>query len=95
MAAAENENSQRVGIVRIAYFHQSYPRGGPDNEFIRVVTSMIETVPIRSSALYLIAGSNLWANSVEFMLFVLSPFVRVRTRVISGKYGNAVMVGFC
>jgi hypothetical protein len=89
MAASENENLQRIGIVRIAYFHQSYPRGGPDNEFIRAATSIIEAVPIRTSAVYLASGSSLWAKSCELILLVLSPFVRVRTRVISGKYCNA------
>ena len=85
MVASEQESAQRLGIVRVAYFHDTYPDGGPNNELLRTLSRVIEAVPIRSNALYMVCGSNLWANTIELLLLLVSPFLRLRTRLIRGK----------
>jgi len=82
--ATESESVQRLGIVRVGYFHQRYPRGGPDQELIRMSVQMIEAVPIRSVAFYLVAGSNLWSQTVELIVLLARPWLRVRTRILNG-----------
>ena len=82
--ATELESVQRLGIVRLAYFHQSYPRGGPDKDLIRLKMQIIEAVPARCVAFYLISGNSVWAQTVDLLVLFASPFLRVRTRIIGG-----------
>jgi hypothetical protein len=82
--AAESESVQRQGIVRVGYFHQSYPRGGPDQELIRMSVQLIEAVPVRSVALYLVAGSSLWLQTIDLIVLLARPWLRVRTRIVTG-----------
>jgi hypothetical protein len=82
--ATESESVQRLGIVRVGYFHQSYPRGGPDQDLIRMSVQMIEAVPIRSVAFYLVAGSSLWSQTMDLIVLLARPWLRVRTRIVSG-----------
>jgi hypothetical protein len=85
MVQSQNEISQRLGIVRVVYFHQRYPSGGPDNELLRLMVPIMEAVPVRCVAIYAVSGSGLWSQTVDLFLLLLSPFLRVRTRTISGK----------
>jgi hypothetical protein len=97
-AAAEQENVQRLGIVRVGYFHQSYPTGGPDNDLIRMSIKIIEAVPIRCVAFYLVSGSSLWSKTLELFSLFASPFIRVRTRTINGTFksvGPNKFTNFC
>jgi hypothetical protein len=84
--ATESESVQRLGIVRVGYFHQRYPRGGPDQDLIRMSVQMIEAVPIRSVAFYLVAGSSVWTQTMELIVLLARPWLRVRTRIVSGTF---------
>ena len=84
--ATESESIQRLGIVRIGYFHQNSIRGGVDNDLLRLSLRIIESVPIRCVAMYLVAGSNVWSNTMDFMVMLAGPFLRVRMRIVNGTF---------
>jgi len=83
---SEIESVQRLGIVRVGYFHHRYPMGGPDNELIRMSLRIIDSVPIRSVAFYLFSGSSLWSQTLDLMVILCRPWLRVRTRIVSGTF---------
>jgi hypothetical protein len=86
MVATDSEQVQKLGVVRIAYLLDQYPEGGPDNELMRMGVKVQESVPLRPNALYVIANSSFWIPTVELLLVLCTPFMRVRTRTIAGEY---------
>lgn len=93
--ASELENVQRLGIVRLAYFHNSYPHGGPDQDLIRLQVQIIDAVPIRCVAFYLLSGDSVWAQTVNLMILLATPFLRVRTRTMCGSYYENMYTLLC
>lgn len=93
--ATESESVQRLGIVRIGYFHQSSIRGGVDNDLLRLSVRIIEAVPIRCVAMYLVSGSNVWSNTMDLIVMLAGPFLRVRMRIVNGSFYENLYTLLC
>ena len=80
----DNENAQRMGIVRIFYLLDDWYSF--DYEVARQRVNVANAVPIRFAACYAIFHNSLWGQVVDCVIHMLTQFVRVRTRSICGEF---------
>jgi hypothetical protein len=80
-----NENAQRLGIIRLVYLLGSEPKHFGYQNMLRALKQW-DALPFRHSAIYCITPSSSWDHVIDVAINMASPFVRLRTRAVTGEW---------
>ena len=84
MSLAEDEETQRRGLVSVLYQVGDSPPSY-DFELLRREVTFVRGLPIRIVAIHFCASTQLWMQVVDLAIHMASPFMRFRIRCHYGK----------
>ena len=82
--AREDVSVQKLGCVAITYLLDKYPSGGVNFELISKMGRTAACTPMRGVAHYIICHERVWSSVIELGTYVVGPYIKLRTRMISG-----------
>jgi hypothetical protein len=84
--AVEDIQSQKLGVIVVVYNLGGFPKGGNDWEKSRRrLSQVVKSMPIRFDAFLPCFDDIIWDAFVRYFSFMVSRFLRVRFRPLSGK----------
>mmetsp|Transcript_1523 Transcript_1523/g.3774 ORF Transcript_1523/g.3774 Transcript_1523/m.3774 type:complete len:349 (-) Transcript_1523:171-1217(-) len=83
--AVEDPMSQKRGVIVVVYNLGGFPKHGNDWEKSRRLAQMLRSLPIRIDAFFVCFDDAMWSTVVEGFSFMVTRFLRVRFRPLSGS----------
>ena len=84
LMARHDEQFQKLGCVAITYLLDKYPKDGVNFELISKMGRTAACTPMRGVAHYIICHERVWSSVIELGTYVVGPYIKLRTRMISG-----------
>jgi hypothetical protein len=83
---ALDAEAQKLGVVVVVYNLGGFPSSGMDHEKSRLVAKLLTGIPIRVNSYLLCFDDVAWVNIYDAFSDMVSPFLRIRLRSMSGKH---------
>ena len=94
MTAVEDERVQKLGIVLLTYLLDDFS-GGFDYELLRNGVRLVQALPYRYPAHYMMIRDQLWNQVLDVWDHIVYPLLRVRQRAVRGSYQECLYLLLC
>ena len=92
---SEDEAVQMSGISNVVYNNGGFPRQGMDYEKSRRFSYMFRAIPIRFCNYFVCIDDKPWLTVVETFAVIITRFLRVRLRMLRGKFEGPKACPWC